>query len=405
MDYLRRTWAEIDLDRIVHNHRIIRQRLTPGCRTMAVVKADAYGHGDGYVSRALQQDGADWFAVSNINEAVSLRRQGVVRPVLILGYTPPEMAGLLVEQSLTQTVYSGEYARALSKESAARKLTIDCHIKIDTGMSRIGFFAQQGHAAQAADEIARVCAQPGLSCTGAFTHFSCADEYSADSRAFTHRQFEVFMETLGLLKQAGVEFALRHCCNSAATLAYPEYHLDMVRPGVVLYGLSPSPECAGMAALLPAMSLYTTVTMVKTLDQHAAVSYGRRYVTPKGGRRIASIAIGYADGYRRNFTNKGRVIIRGQYAPITGAVCMDQLMVDVSAIDGVQSGDVVTLVGENGGAAITLDDFAALNGTINYEECCLIGRRVPRVYMQGGREIAAVDYVIAAVGEQTVRPL
>ena len=145
--------------------------------------------------------------------------------------------------------------------------------------------------------------------------------------------------------------------------------------------------------------------MGKTLDQHAAVSYGRRYVTPKGGRRIASIAIGYADGYRRNFTNKGRVIIRGQYAPITGAVCMDQLMVDVNAIDGVQSGDVVTLVGENGGAAITLDDFAALNGTINYEECCLIGRRVPRVYMQGGREIAAVDYVIAAVGEQTVRPL
>ena len=201
MDYLRRTWAEIDLDRIVHNHRIIRQRLTPGCRTMAVVKADAYGHGDGYVSRALQQDGADWFAVSNINEAVSLRRQGVVRPVLILGYTPPEMAGLLVEQSLTQTVYSGEYARALSKESAARKLTVDCHIKIDTGMSRIGFFAQQGHAAQAANEIARVCALPGLSCTGAFTHFSCADEYSTDSRAFTHRQFEMFMETLGLLQQ------------------------------------------------------------------------------------------------------------------------------------------------------------------------------------------------------------
>lgn len=405
MDYLRRTWAEIDLDCIVHNHRIIKERLAPGCRTMAVVKADAYGHGDGYVARALQQDGADWFAVSNINEAVSLRRQGVVRPVLILGYTPPEMADVLVKLALSQTVYSEEYARALSDQAAARGLTVDCHIKIDTGMSRIGFFAQQDHAAQAAAEIAQVCALPGLSCTGVFTHFSCADEYNDDSRAFTRCQFDVFMETLDLLARAGVHFELRHCCNSAATLAYPEYHLDMVRPGIVLYGLSPSPECAGMADLRPAMSLYTTVTMVKTLDQDAAVSYGRRYVTPEGGRCIASIAIGYADGYRRNFTNKGRVIIRGQYAPITGTVCMDQLMVDVSAIDGVKSGDVVTLIGKSGGAAITLDDFAVLNGTINYEECCLIGRRVPRVYMQGGCEIAAVDYVIAAVGEHIDRPL
>mgnify|MGYP002690333728 FL=1 len=205
------------------------------------------------------------------------------------------------------------------------------------------------------------------------------------------------LDTVELLEKRGITFALRHCCNSAAALAYPEMHLDMVRLGVVLYGLPPSPEYAGMADLRPAMSLYTTITMVKTLEAGIAVSYGRRYVTEHDGQRLASIAIGYADGYRRNFTNKGRVIVRGQYAPITGAVCMDQIMVDVNGIDGARSGDVVTLIGSEGGKSITLDDFAALNGTINYEEACLIGRRVPRVYIQAGREIAAVDYVIATL--------
>ncbi|WP_242970791.1 MULTISPECIES: alanine racemase [Anaerotruncus] len=397
MDYLRRTWADIDLDCIVHNYRELKSRLTPGCRTMAVVKADAYGHGDGYVSRALQREGADWFAVSNINEAISLRRQEVARPILILGCTPPEMAHTLAELGISQTVYSEEYAGELSRAAVEQKAVIDCHVKIDTGMSRIGFFAQHGHEARAAEEIARVCALPGLSCTGVFTHFACADECAGDSRDYTRMQYRSFLDTVELLEKRGITFALRHCCNSAAALAYPEMHLDMVRLGVVLYGLPPSPEYAGMADLRPAMSLYTTITMVKTLEAGIAVSYGRRYVTEHDGQRLASIAIGYADGYRRNFTNKGRVIVRGQYAPITGAVCMDQLMVDVTGIDGARSGDVVTLIGSEGGKSITLDDFAALNGTINYEEACLIGRRVPRVYIQAGREIAAVDYVIATL--------
>lgn len=397
MDYLRRTWADIDLDCIAHNYRELKGRLTPGCRTMAVVKADAYGHGDGYVSRTLQQEGADWFAVSNINEAISLRKQKVTRPILILGYTPPEMAHTLFTMGISQTVYSEEYAGELSRAAVEQRVTVDCHVKVDTGMTRIGFFAQHGHEAQAAEEIARVCALPGLVCTGVFTHFACADEFAGDSREYTRMQFGSFMDTVARLERMGVTFALRHCCNSAGVLAYPEMCLDMVRLGVVLYGLPPSPEYAGMADLRPAMSLYTTVTMVKTLEAGVAVSYGRRYVTEYDGQKLASIAIGYADGYRRNFTNKGRVILRGQYAPITGTVCMDQLMVDVTEIDGVRSGDVVTLIGGENGKSITLDDFAALNGTINYEEACLIGRRVPRVYIQGGREIAAVDYVIATL--------
>lgn len=397
MDYLRRTWADIDLDCIRHNYRELKKRLPGTCRTMAVVKADAYGHGDGYVSRALQREGADWFGVSNINEAISLRKQEVTKPILILGYTPPEQAGTLAAMTISQTVYSAEYARELSGAARSQGVIVDCHIKVDSGMTRIGYYAQNGHEEQAAREIAQTCALPNLTCTGIFTHFSCADEFSAESTAFTKAQFASFMKTVALLEAEGTTFQFRHCCNSAAALAYPEMHLDMVRLGVVLYGLNPSAECAGMADLQPAMSLYTTVTMVKSVEAGAEISYGRRYKTACNGQKIASIAVGYADGYRRNFTNKGRVLVAGEYAPITGSVCMDQLMIDVSGIEGVRPGSVVTLVGEDHGKQITLDDFAAINGTINYEECCLIGRRVPRVYLEGGKETAAIDYVIATL--------
>lgn len=396
MDYLHRTWANIHLDNIVHNYQELKKTLKPNCMTMAVVKADAYGHGDGYVSRALQAEGADWFAVSNINEAVSLRRQEVTRPILILGYTPPELAKILADFELTQTVYSSEYAKSLSDAAQSRGIRINCHIKVDSGMSRIGFYAQHGHETQAADEIAAVCRLPALDCTGIFTHFACADELAPDSRAYTLQQFETFTKTTQLLKQQGISFAVRHCCNSAAALEYPQMHLDMVRLGVVLYGLDPSPEFRGKADLKPAMSLHTVVTMVKQLESGISISYGRRYTTKQDGKRIASIAVGYADGYRRNLTNRGKVIVRGRYAPITGSVCMDQMMVDVSDIDGVKTGDEVTLVGEREGCRITLDDFAACNGTINYEEACLIGRRVPRVFWQDGKEIAAVDYIVSA---------
>lgn len=397
MDYLRRTWAEVDLDCVTHNYRELKKRLPTDCRTMAVVKADAYGHGDGYVSRALQAAGADWFAVSNCNEALSLRKQGITRPILILGATPPALVGTLAAMTVSQTVFSEEYALALSQAAVAQGVRINCHIKVDTGMSRIGFFAQQGQKGDAAAEIARVCALDGLDCTGIFTHFACADEYTPDSEGYTLAQFDAFMQTVALLEQSGVGFAMRHCCNSAAALSYPQMHLDMVRLGVVLYGLNPSSACAGMAELRPAMSFYTTVTMTKTLGAGVAISYGRRYQTERAGQTIASIAVGYADGYRRNFSNRGRALVRGAYAPVLGAVCMDQLMLDVSGIENVRADDVVTLVGVDGDKAITFDDFAAINGTINYEECCLIGRRVPRVYREGGKEIAAVDYVIAAL--------
>lgn len=397
MDYLHRTWADIDLDHIKHNYREMKNRLSEGCRVMAVVKADAYGHGDGYVSRALQQEGAEWFAVSNIHEAISLRRQEVARPILVLGFTPAAHVGTLARLGVSQTVYSMEYAKMLSQEARKQNVTVDCHIKVDTGMTRIGFYAQHGHEEDAVREIAQVCALPGLQCTGIFTHLSCADEYAPDSKKYTLGQFNLFMEIIDRLEKQKIRFFLRHCCNSAGALAYPQMHLDMVRLGVVLYGLTPSPEYAGLADLRPAMSLYTTVILCKTLEEGVFVSYGRRYCTLRDKQTIASIAIGYADGYRRNLGNKGKVIVRGEYAPVVGTVCMDQLMADVSGIPGVAPGDVVTLVGAQGDKCITLDDFAEINGTINYEECCLIGRRVPRVYIENKKEIAAVDYIIATL--------
>lgn len=395
MDYLHRTWATINLDNIVHNYKEIKKTLEPDCLTMAVVKADAYGHGDGYVSRALETAGVDWFAVSNINEAVSLRKQNIAHPILILGYTPPELGTMLAKLNLTQTVYSVEYAKSLADAAQTAGVCINCHVKVDTGMSRIGFFAQHGHEQDAADQIANVCNLSALNCSGIFTHFACADEFASDSRAYTQKQFASFTKTNELLKQQGIEFSIRHCCNSAAALEYPQMHLDMVRLGVVLYGLTPSPEFFGKADLRPVMSLYTVVTMVKELECGVSISYGRRYTTDNT-KKIASIAVGYADGYRRNLSNGGTVLVRGKYAPITGSVCMDQMMIDVTEIEGVKTGDEVTLVGESAGNKITLDDFAKCNKTINYEESCLIGRRVPRVYWQDGKEIAAVDYIVSA---------
>lgn len=397
MEYLRRCWATIDLDAIAHNYHVISQKTAPSCRFMAVVKADAYGHGDGYVSRMLQSLGADWFGVSNVNEAVSLRKQGITKPILIFGYTPPEFAPTLAKLNISQTVYSLSYAQALSAAAKERGIVIDCHIKLDTGMGRIGLAALPLHTQQAAAEAAAIHALPALSCTGIFTHFSCADEIAADSRAYTQAQFDAFMDVIARLEAQGITFALQHCCNSAGTMAYPEMHLDMVRVGAVLYGLSPSADFRGMMDLAPAMSLYAAVSMVKeAVDAGTYISYGRRYQTERPGQTLAAVAIGYADGYRRKIS-KGRVLIGGQFAPVVGTVCMDQMVVDASGISHIEEGAVATVVGKSGEHAITLDELAELHGTINYEEACLIARRVPRVFLQDGKEIAATDYVLTAL--------
>lgn len=388
----RRTWAEVDLDALLHNFSLVRARVGEK-KIMAVVKADAYGHRDMAVAGALERAGADWFAVSNFEEAALLREHGVTRPILILGYTPPACAAQLSRQNITQAVYALEYAAALNEAALAEGVTVDCHIKLDTGMARIGFCVQPGREREGIEEAAKACAMNALSCTGVFTHFSCADEPEGDSDAFTQKQFAAFDRAVSLLEARGIHFALRHCCNSAATLRFPEMHLDMVRAGVILYGLAPAPACVSLMELCPVMRFYSTITLVKEVEAGTQVSYGRTY-TAQVPKRLATVAVGYADGFRRNFSNQGKVIVHGRYAPIVGRVCMDQMLIDISDIPDVKMGDTVILAGEEGSCRVTFDDFARLNGTINYEEVCLVGRRVPRIYLKSGRECGVTNYLL-----------
>lgn len=392
IDYLKRSWAVINLDNVAHNIAAVRGILSPGTMLMGVVKADAYGHGDKYIAEQLVRQGVNWFGVSNINEALSLRTQGIYHPILIFGFTPAEHAAVLNEYNLTQTVYSLEYARQLQAAAKAAGVDIGIHIKVDTGMSRLGFVLDNGFAPVSAAEIAEICAMPNLQAGGIFTHFACSDEKSEDSVAYTRRQFTSFMDFVGALAAKGITFAIRHCCNSAGTLCYPEMHLDMVRPGIVLYGLSPSEECEGILDLRPAMELYSCISMVKEIAEGTPVSYGRCY-TAHRDTRVATVPVGYADGYERELSNKSRVLVRGEYAPVIGRVCMDYMMLDVTHIPEAAPGDIVTIVGADGGHALTFDEMARLSGTINYEKVCLIGKRVPRIYRQNGKDIGVVDFI------------
>ena len=374
MDY-KRCWAEIDLEALSENYHNIRRLLTPGCKYLAIVKADGYGHGAGTVAAHLQREGADWFGVATLEEGLRLRKSGIVRPILVLGYTDPTAAPVLSCNTITQTLFSEEYAQQLAAEAHKANCRVDCHVKIDTGMCRLGFDAE---APETVPVIAALAKESDLHITGIFTHFSVADDLSENSKDFTHLQFVRFARICNLLKDAGVDVGLRHCCNSAGSLLHPEYHLDMCRIGISQYGLDPDPCLRGVLPMKPAMSLYAVVTMVKEIPMGATVSYGRTY-TASSPRRIATVPIGYADGYSRALSNVAYMIIRGRKAPIVGRVCMDQLMLDVTDIPETHAGDRVTVVGTDGGCSVTFDDLAKWIGTINYEVICGISKRVPRL--------------------------
>ncbi len=386
MQFLKRTWAEVDMNAIEYNYRAVRGQLSPSCRMMAIVKADAYGHGAVHVAQALQTAGADWFGVSNLQEAVQLRRGGITRPILILSYTPPEEAATLARHDITQAVISGDYARRLNEAAAAAGVTLSIHIKLDTGMSRVGFFYHNEETdGQTLDEIAGVCGLSRLSAEGIFTHFACADEEAGD--AFTKRQFALFCEAVARLAEKGITFSLKHCCNSAAALRYPQMQLDMVRPGIILYGLYPSPLLKQCCSLCPAMALKTVVTQVKEIPANTEVSYGSTYKTA-APTRVATVPIGYADGYPRRLSNTASMVIGGVPVPLIGRVCMDQSLLDVTALPQVAEGTVVTVFG----AAYCADTLAAAAETINYEIVCDIGKRVPRLFIRDGAVTDKQDY-------------
>ncbi|MBO5917317.1 MAG: alanine racemase [Oscillospiraceae bacterium] len=367
-----RTWAHISLSALEHNYRALRAGLDEGCRFLGVVKTNAYGHGALPVARRLQELGCEMLAVATLDEGVELRRADITAPILIFGATPACFASQVVEYGLTQTVFTPELAQALSEAAVASGTTAHIHIKLDTGMSRVGILAHDPQAA--AREAAALCVLPGLEAEGIFTHFANAD---ADE-AYTMLQFTRFMDTVGLLEEKyGIKFAIRHCAASAATINYPCTHLDMVRPGIALYGHYPDASCQGLVedGLMPVMRLHTRVCAVHELPAGTPVSYGCTAVVQRNSR-LAVLPIGYADGLARSLSNRFCVDFDGQSAPIVGRVCMDMCMVDVTDLPQVQPGSVATVFGTDQ----PLEQAAQLLDTISYELLCRISPRVPRVY-------------------------
>ncbi|MFZ5633196.1 MAG: alanine racemase [Bacillota bacterium] len=369
-------WAEIDLGAVSHNIREIRRVTDPRAEVMAVVKANAYGHGAVEVSRAALANGATRLAVARSAEGIELRRAGIGAPILVLGYTPPGLIREVVEYSLEQTVYGVEYALMVNKQAAGMGVKVPVHIKIDTGMGRLGVMAGSGSSVA---EVKKIAALPHLEPAGIFTHFAAAD--SAD-KSFTARQWESFTGIIADLSREGLEFPLKHCANSAAILDLPESCLNLVRAGIILYGLYPSMEVSRQKVdLRPVMFFKTRVAQVKEVPAGFSVSYGCTYITEKA-TVIATLPVGYADGYSRRLSSRGEVLIRGRRAPVVGRVCMDQCMVDVGNIPGVVSGDEVVLFGRQGDRVLAVEEVAGWIGTINYEVVCLVGARVPRIYVR-----------------------
>jgi alanine racemase len=390
--FLNRSWAEINLDAIAVNARLIRQNVRRSCEIMGVVKADAYGHGVGQVVPILLANGVSRLAVSMLDEAIQLRQSGVTVPILVLSYTDPRRAGEILQYRITQTVYSRDLARALSDAAAEAGCDVRIHIKVDTGMGRVGFLA--GY--DAVKDITWIRQLPRLIIEGLYTHFASADE---PDEQYTRLQFEQFMGISRELDRIGLAIPLKHVCNSAATMRFPAMHLDMVRPGLILYGMVP-PGCPdAWPDLAPAMYLKSNVILAKTLPPGSAISYGRQFVTGRESR-IATIPIGYADGYSRRLSGRASVLLHGRRVPVVGRICMDTCMLDVTDLEGndVKVGDEVVLFGEQRSdgqtAFLSVDEMAAWMDTINYEVTCLIGRRVPRAYSQGGRISHVSNYLL-----------
>lgn len=381
--------ANINLDALEHNIAEIRRLIGSDRKLCCVIKANAYGHGAVALAEFLEKQGVDYFAVACMDEALELRHCGIASPLLILGETWKDQYEDAVRENVTLTIFSYEDAKVLSETACASGRTAKIHIKLDTGMSRIGLNVSEASA----DTIAQISKLPGIELEGLFTHFACAD---MDGRRQTEIQISRYRQMEQWLEDRGVMIPVKHCANSAGIMEYKDVHMDMVRAGIIIYGLYPSDEISHETIdLEPVMSLKSHVTFVKTIPKGTPVSYGGTFVAEKD-MRIATIPVGYADGYFRSLSNKGRVLIRGEYAPICGRVCMDQFMVDVTDISGVMPGDEVTLVGADGDRYLSVEAVSEPAGSFNYEFVCEVSRRVPRVYYRGGKKIKEVFYLPGA---------
>ena len=371
-----RTWAEIDLDALAHNYRLLRG-LAPEARFLGLVKANAYGHGAVPVAKKLERLGADMLAVACLDEAIELREAGVEIPILCLGQTAAEYASDLLAYNITQTVGDLETGRALSAAAVVAGKTLTIHVKVDTGMGRLGFVWAAGREADSAREIAALCVLPGLEAEGIFTHFSDAD----GSWEYTRTQNRRFGDVIEVLRRAGQEFKICHCAASAAVLNYPYTSMDMIRPGISLYGCCPAPGMDN-PGLKPVMTVKSRISAVRTLPAGSFISYGRTAALHQISR-LAVIPIGYGDGYPRVLSNQMDMLIRGVPCPIVGRICMDMCMVDVTGLENVQPGEAAVIYGPK-----LTQRAAKLAGTIPYELLCQLTPRVPRLYFEDGREIS-----------------
>lgn len=386
LDEIRPVWAEINLDNLAHNIREVRRLTHKDAMVTAVVKANGYGHGSVEIAQTFLDNGADRLAVAVLTEAIELRNAGIKAPILVLGYTPTSLFEKVIELDIIQTIYNYDDAKLLSEVAGRLNKQAVIHIKIDSGMGRIGFLPND----ESVEAILKISSLPSLKLEGLFTHFAMAD-YIDKSHA--RAQFEKFSWIVNKLEERGLNIPIKHVSNSAAIIDLPEYNLNMVRAGIMIYGLKPSDEVQlDKVDLKPAMALKARISHLKTVPKGTGISYGQIFVTERESK-IATIPIGYADGFTRLLTGKAEVYVNGKRARIVGKICMDQCMVDVTDIENVKFGDEVVLFGYEAGHP-HIDEVAGKLGTINYEIACMVGRRVPRVYVSNGEIVKIVDYLL-----------
>lgn len=377
---LKRTWSEIDLDALIHNYNTLRKRIGKNVKFLGVVKADAYGHGSVMVAKTLEEAGADYLAVSSIDEAMELRLNGINMPVLILGHTPKEQVDNLIKYNITQAVTCRAKAVEYSEEAVKLGKTLKVHIKVDTGMSRLGYLCDGDYYDTGVDGIIDAINMPGLFAEGIFTHFAVSDEEGAEAEAYTLHQFELFKSVIdGVEEKSGKKFLLKHCANTGAVYKYPGTYMDMVRPGLLLYGYG---EYAKTLGLQPVMTLKTVVSTVKVYPKGTKISYGGIFETEKK-MRIGVIPYGYADGFFRALSNKCRLMTSEGPAMQRGKICMDMSMIDITDMPAVDVGSEIEIFGKNN----SIDTLADIAGTIPYELTCAVSKRVPRTYIKNGQVI------------------
>lgn len=373
---LRRTWAEINLDNLEYNYNKLRERIGENVKFLGVVKADAYGHGAVWVARALERLGAEYLAVSSLDEARELRYRGISMPILLLGHTPADQVRHLIANHITQAVTCESKALEYEEEAARLGAVLKVHVKLDTGMSRLGFLCEGRHFEGCIDKIYHSVTLPHLDAEGVFTHFAMSDSEGEAEKEYTKHQFELFNRVIDAVGQRGFHFRIKHCANTGCVANYPEMYLDMVRPGLLLYGYG---EYARMLGLKPVMELKTVISTIKIYDEGTRISYGGTFTT--GSRtRIGVLPVGYADGLFRCLSNRWQMLTADGLAPVRGRICMDMCMIDLSQLPGVSVGDEVTIFGEGN----PLDDMAQCAQTIPYELTCAVSKRVPRIFYRNG---------------------